>query len=488
MGDEILRRIADTADRLRVDRRTLLHSASGVAATLAVFNLAGCSGGGGANSAGSSSTSEPPAASDTSSPESTGPGGTFQAPNPTDRAACDEVFAGNEFIFDIHAHHVVPNGPWRQSAPSIAAMIRPLVPESCTAKDPFECLDRISFLQDFFLASDTTIALLSDVPNSGPEDAPVPWPEALRTKALADQLMTGSASRVLLHNVIAPNFGDLSARLDEMAGAASTGKVAAFKVYTAWGPRNQGYAIDDPRIGLPVLEHARRLGVKIMCAHKGLPIQGFDQRFNGPADVVAAARQYPDMQFIVYHSAFERETIESSYSPAAASRGVNSFVKAMIDNGLPPNANVWADLGTTWRELMRKPTEAAHCVGKLLRYIGEDRVLWGTDAIWYGSPQPQIMAFRAFQITAEFQERFGYPALTDTIKRKILGLNAAKLFGIDVNATRCALNADKLAASRPEFASLVNSQRLTAPWQARGPLSRREVISFLHNGGRIGVG
>ncbi|MEO8697477.1 MAG: amidohydrolase family protein, partial [Acidimicrobiales bacterium] len=194
------------------------------------------------------------------------------------------------------------------------------------------------------------------------------------------------------------------------------------------------------------------------------------------------------MQFIVYHSAFERETIEGAYSPSSAARGVNSFVKAMIDNGLPPNSNVWADLGTTWRELMRKPNEAAHCVGKLLKHVGEDRVLWGTDAIWYGSPQPQIMAFRAFQITPEFQERFGYPALTDTIKRKIFGLNAAKLFDVDVNATRCALDTDKLATSKLEFASLVDTQRLTAQWQPRGPLSRRDVLAFVRAGGRIGPG
>jgi hypothetical protein len=98
------------------------------------------------------------------------------------------------------------------------------------------------------------------------------------------------------------------------------------------------------------------------------------------------------------------------------------------------------------------------------------------------------MAFRAFQNTPEFQSRFGYPELTNTIKRKIFGLNAAKLFGIDVNATRCALDTDKLASSKLEFASLVETQRLTAPWQPRGPLSRRDVISFVLNGGRIGAG
>ena len=56
--------------------------------------------------------------------------------------------------------------------------------------------------------------------------------------------------------------------------------------------------------------------------------------------------------------------------------------------------------------------QAAHVLGKLLLAVGEDNIVWGTDSIWYGSPQDQIAAFRAFEITPEFQERFGYPALT----------------------------------------------------------------------------
>jgi hypothetical protein len=40
----------------------------------------------------------------------------------------------------------------------------------------------------------------------------------------------------------------------------------------------------------------------------------------------------------------------------------------------------------------------AHLLDKLLRYVSEDNVLWGTDSIWYGSPQDQIQAFRRFKI------------------------------------------------------------------------------------------
>ena len=95
--------------------------------------------------------------------------------------------------------------------------------------------------------------------------------------------------------------------------------------------------------------------------------------------------------------------------------------------GIGPNANVYADLGTTWWQLMRDPTQGAHARGKVLRYVGEDNVVWGTDSIWYGSPQDQMQAFRALQISPEFQERYGYPELTPAIKAKVLGLNGARV-------------------------------------------------------------
>jgi hypothetical protein len=80
---------------------------------------------------------------------------------------------------------------------------------------------------------------------------------------------------------------------------------------------------------------------------------------------------------------------------------------------------------------MRDPTQAAHTLGKLLKYVGEKRVLWGTDSIWYGSPQDQIQAFRAFQISREFQDRYGYPALTPEMKAAVFGLSAAPIYGVN---------------------------------------------------------
>src|SRR5204863_417945 len=79
-----------------------------------------------------------------------------------------------------------------------------------------------------------------------------------------------------------------------------------------------------------------------------------------------------------------------------------------------------------------------HLLGKLIGRLGDGNVLWGTDSIWYGSPQPQLEAFRAFTITEEYQERFGYPALTDEIKAKVLGKNGARVYGVTPTSSTCA--------------------------------------------------
>jgi len=80
--------------------------------------------------------------------------------------------------------------------------------------------------------------------------------------------------------------------------------------------------------------------------------------------------------------------------------------------------------------MLRRPVEAAHVLGKLLLAVGPDRIVWGTDSIWYGSPQPLIDAFRTFEIPERMQADFGYPALTADTKAKILGVNARAVYGI----------------------------------------------------------
>jgi uncharacterized protein len=462
----------DAARRTGMDRRSFLQSAGGIAVVLATIDLASCS-------SSSGRASPPPTSGSTASTAPTGPGGSFSVPHPTDVAACEHALGSRgEFIFDVHTHHVMPNGPWRKNAPDTVGLVLGMVDRDCAAADRLECANRAAYLHDLFLASDTAVAMLSDVPNSGPADAPIPFADALGTQTLARQLTTGGASRVLVHNVIAPNFGDLNARLAEMEASARTGKVAAFKMYTAWGPNGVGFSLEDPAIGLPVIQKARDLGVRVIVAHKGLPLVHFDAAHNTPTDIVAVSRQFPDMQFVVFHGAWDKNQIEGAYNPGSP-RGIDTFLRALDDHQVPQHSNVWVDLGTVWREVLRSPTVAAHTVGKLLKRVGVGRVLWGTDAVWYGSPQSQIAAFRAFHISQEFQDRFGYPALTDSVKAKVFGLNAAKLFGIDATATRCALESDPLAGAQQSAAHLRAEGRLPSPTRPNGPVTRREMLEWL---------
>ena len=118
----------------------------------------------------------------------------------------------------------------------------------------------------------------------------------------------------------------------------------------------------------------------------------------------------------MYHSGYDTQgsgfgTTEGPYRESQY-LGVNRLITSVRKAGIKPGGNVYAELGSTWKAVMTDPTQAAHVIGKLLVAFGEDNVVWGTDSIWYGSPQDQIQAFRAFQISNEFQERYGYPELT----------------------------------------------------------------------------
>ena len=105
----------------------------------------------------------------------------------------------------------------------------------------------------------------------------------------------------------------------------------------------------------------------------------------------------PICNFVVYHSGYERRTREGPF--AEDGKGVDRLVRSLRDAGVGPGGNVYAELGSTWQAVMGDPDQAAHVLGKLLAAVGEDNILWGTDSIWYGSPQDQIQAFRTFEIT-----------------------------------------------------------------------------------------
>jgi hypothetical protein len=424
------------ARRAGISRRRFLLSAAGSATVLSV--LAACS-------------------QESAKSKGESPGGTFSTTTEStvEPEAAAEVVGGDEFIFDVQGHLLeFPPGDDPAGVPGFPQT-------SCGDPDrPADCYDTEHFLDLMLLESDTSIVMLSAVPFGG---------ELLSPDVMAEAIDTASAlgcdGRVLMQGQSNPSVGSISAVKDSMSDLAGRLPVRAWKVYThAGGP---GWFLDDhdpdvPQVGNEFLDHAVELGVPIVAVHKGL---ADERNYSSPIDIGPAAAAHPDVSLVVYHSGYESGRPEGPYDPDAPS-GTNRLIASLESSGIGPGGNVYAELGTTWRTVMGDPDQAAHLVGKLLIAVGEDNLVWGTDSIWYGSPQDQIEAFRAFQITPEFQERFGYPALTDELKAKVLGLNSARLYGVEPVTVPCEFTRDELAELRQETG--VRNQLL-------GPRTARQV-------------
>ena len=300
---------------------------------------------------------------------------------------------------------------------------------------------------------------------------PLSTEEAAVTRAVAKEL--DGTDRLLIHGRVIPNVnGDI----DRMAALAGNWNIAAWKTYTQFGT---GWWLDDEKIGDPFFAKARETGNRLICIHKGLPLTPMgveNYRFSRCDDVGRAAAKHPDFHLVIYHSGFDPAIEETAFVPRSGKGGVDSLIQSMLDAGIGPNANVYAELGSTWRYLMGKPEQAAHAIGKLLKYVGEDNILWGTDSIWYGSPQDQIQAFRTFQISEEFQDRYGYPALTPEIRAKIFGLSSAKLYGVDVDHFKSGAKVDTIAQKRAEYGNEPDPSFLTY-----GPKTRQEFLALLRS-------
>jgi predicted TIM-barrel fold metal-dependent hydrolase len=301
--------------------------------------------------------------------------------------------------------------------------------------DGSACFDTEHWLDLVFGRSDTTMVVLSAIPVLGEPD-PLSAEVMDAARRAADELC--GDGRVLVQGHAQPNVGRLDAALEAMRAEAERYDIAAWKSYTHVG---RPWRLDDAT-GEAFLALVEEQGPPIVCVHKGL---GGD-----PADVGPAAAAHPDVAFVAYHSGHEVGVREGPYVPGAPNAGVDRLLESVRGAGVGPGGNVYAELGSTWRNLMRDTDQAAHLLGKLVVALGPQNVLWGTDSIWYGSPQDQIEAFRAFEITASAQERFGYPALTPELKAGILAGNAARLYGVDPAGAPCETSPAERAARRAD--------------------------------------
>ena len=239
------------------------------------------------------------------------------------------------------------------------------------------------------------------------------------------------------------------------------------------GPDGRGFFMHDEP-GIRFIEKARSLGIKNICIHKGLPFGKRSYEHSQCSDIGIVAKRYPDVNFLIYHSGFVTGVTERAYDHGARRDGIDTLIRSLVDNEVKPSSNVYAELGSTWRFLMRDPEQAAHALGKLIRYCGEDNVLWGTDPIWYGSPQDQIQAFRTFQIAPGLREQHGYPEITPALRANIFGLNGAKVYNVSAAEVKQHTAHDAIARERIAY-----QERPDPHFRTYGPKTRREFLNLL---------
>ncbi len=518
MRQEILRRAEVTSRKLGMDRRAFLASSMGMMTTLAVFNQMGCgsdesTGGGGSGGSGGGGGSKLFDFGD--GPYVVPPESTCDPAHP---ALADQDY----FIFDVQTHSF-DDGEWRTKGLCYAlfldcfASCRDLAP----GQNKLDCLDQRHYAEQMFLDSDTTMAVITSWPASQcTNERKVLGNEALACglplsnvamRNMRNWLNQLAHSERLINQVqVMPN-DVLELQLEGMYAAVEDKdwRCGSWKLYPAWKSDTyrdkNGYAtgffLTDP-VGVAVVEAGLKLGVPNFAVHKGLPIPGFDVEHNQPTDIGPIAKQFPEANFVVYHSGIAagkpsgRGSLVASVVPPVTEDvpydakdpnpyGVNQLIRSLITSGLiddPDNPtgvkakrlNVYAEMGTAWLMNLSVPSRAQHYIGKLLKYLGPDNIVWGTDSILTGSPKAQIDAFKLFEITPEYQEKYGYPALTKQMKAKIFGLNAAKLYRIDVNAERCAFQKSELAQLKRDMDGELGPNR----WAHRVPPGPRNVEEF----------
>lgn len=362
-----------------------------------------------------------------------------------DPAAAAEKKA-DYFIFDVQTHHVAV-GRHRIGNVDFVNVRRAAGQFNPALQNREPQLSDIyleNYIKEVFLDSDTTVACITGVPGITEDVEILPPDQMVRTRRLINDLTR--SQRMISHGLFSPDLG--TKNLESMHKQAETLKIDAWKGYTGQGlgPNKNGWWADDEKVAYPSLEYSRKVGVKNICLHKGLAIGLFNEDYCHPKDLIKASKDFPDLNFLVYHSGLK--TVEDALPAAEDGFRKNPYVPWVSDlceyrKKNPHMTNVYMELGTSFGTMVvTHPLLAAHVLGMIIDAFGADHLLWGTDSIWWGSPQWQIEALRRLEMPESLMKQFGYTPLTAEVKAKVFGLNAARLYGVDVQAKRNPIPGD----------------------------------------------
>ncbi len=370
-----------------------------------------------------------------------------------------------QFVMDMHTHFLHDRTQLSGFVRAREAVGRAGWNPALAGKpQTLEDLKFANYYKEVFLDSDTKVALISGSASHEPIDWFLSNEEKRDARARINE-MAGGTRRALSHLIFTPG---VPGALERFERELTELKPDSIKGYTIGDNTNKPMAkwpwrMDDEKLTYPYYERALKAGVRNICVHKGLFPPSTEARFPQLLpycrvdDVGQAARDWPQLNFIIYHSAYRYAaggSVEEAWAQIEASGRVD-WVSDLAD--IPSRygvSNVYGDLGQIFAQsTMVNPALAAFMLGTLIKGLGSDRVVWGTDAIWTGSPQWQIEALRRIEIPEGIQRRYGFAPLGDAegpVKSAILGENNARLYNYSM-AQRAALAGDQISLGRERY-------------------------------------
>mgnify|MGYP001093254111 FL=1 len=367
----------------------------------------------------------------------------------------------DQFIMDMHTHFLRDDTRLTGFVAMRTAVGRQGWNKALAEKEQtIEDLKFDNYKKEMFLDSDTKVALISSAPSEIPQD----WFLTNAQMAAARQRVNAEAGsrRLFAHAIFTPGRPGW---LDDLDAALAL-KPESAKGYTVGDNTHKDLSVhpwrmDDEKTTYKGYEKMLKAGIRNVCVHKGLFSHATARQYPrlehyaDVSDVAKAARDWPQLNFIIYHSAFRNE------NPAAAlaefeKTGRLEWVTDLAEiPGKHGVTNVYGDLGQIFAStLVAQPRVCAAILGTLIRGLGPERVVWGTDALWTGSPQWQIEGLRRLEIPEDMRKAHGFAALgpaTGPVKTAIFGDTNARLYNVDKARLGAAIRQDTYSARKRQY-------------------------------------
>jgi predicted TIM-barrel fold metal-dependent hydrolase len=318
-----------------------------------------------------------------------------------------------------------------------------------------------NYVKEIYMDSDTKIALLSNSPSDVAEDWFIPQEQVFKTREMVNK--QSGTRRMMAHFTITPGQPGW---LEQVDVAVERYKPDSWKGYTIGDNTHKELAAhpwhaDDEKLMYPFYERIAKTNIRNVCIHKGLFAPAVEKQFprlrpyTDVSDIGRAAKDWPQLNFLVYHSGYRWVGGNPADGMAEFdATGRSSWTSDLAE--IPEKygvTNVYGDLGQlfAWTSVA-EPRLAAALMGMLVKGLGVDHVVWGTDAVWTGAPQWQIEGLRRLEIPEDMQKKYGFKPLGPAdgpVKTAVFSGNTARLYGLEQHAE--LVKHDRFAEIKAEY-------------------------------------